>query len=168
MRWRVSLLIVVFSALSFSNVFAGEDILKLLLGSWEYKARDTYSATGYEDEGERLELYYDAGSIRGLYFGLEREGEHGLYYSLVELKDVKVNKAGEISFIVPGRDFFTKRPHSLTEIKSGKTHPVGATRFKLKMQGDLQGEKLVIHCISDYPTGDGECSEDIMVFQKRK
>jgi hypothetical protein len=58
------------------------DCQSRFLGAWEYRQR---AGDGYDKEGERIELSCGGGSMQGLYFGLEREGEHGLFYTLVEM-----------------------------------------------------------------------------------
>lgn len=92
-------LIVFFSLLSTApNTFAANDALAPLVGTWEYRQRNSSSASGCDHEGERLELTEHGASIQGLYLGLEREGEHGLFCTLVKIKDFEVCEGARITF----------------------------------------------------------------------
>ncbi len=165
MRCLFVMLILVSCLLTGPKAFAGNDALTPFLGTWEYRQRNSASPTGYDDEGERLELNEKGGSIQGLYFGLQREGEHGLWYTLVEIKNVEVSEGGKITFIVPFRVFYPVRPSSLDEAEEIKKHTLtGFTRLELKFQGQLKNGHLILQCISDA----GECPEDVMVFRKGK
>lgn len=164
MRSPFKVLVLVSFLLPAFNAFAVDDDLTPFLGTWEYRQRNSASATGYDDQGERIELEQIGRSIQGLYFGLQREGEHGLFYTLVEIKDIEVSEGGKISFRIPERDIYRERPRSLKEIEEGKRRPAGFTRFELEFRGQLKNGELVLHCIAD-PI---ECPEDVMVFRKGK
>jgi hypothetical protein len=146
------------------KAFAVDHTLTPFLGTWEYRQRNSASPTGYDDEGEKLELIQVGGSIQGLYFGLERAGEHGLWYTLVEIKDVEVSEDGKITFRVPGRDLYRDRPNSLGDIEKLKDTPKGFTRIELKFRGQLKHGDLILQCIAE-PI---DCPEDVMVFRKGK
>lgn len=164
MRCLFIILILVSCIFTGPKAFAGDDALTPFLGTWEYRQRNTSSPTGYDDEGERLELNEKDGSIQGLYYGLERTGEHGLWYTLVEIKDVEVSKGGKITFSVPSRVFYPKRPSSLTEAEEINKHTIsGFTRVELKFKGQLKHGDLILYCIAEHPI---DCPEDVMVFSK--
>jgi hypothetical protein len=165
MRCLFVMAILVSCLLTGPKAFAGDDAITPFLGTWEYRMRDPDSPTGYADEGERLELNEKGGSIQGLYFGLQREGEHGLWYTLVEIKNVEVSEGGKITFIVPFRRIYPVRPSSLAEAEEiNKHHGSGFTRIEMKFQGQLKNGHLILQCISDAY----ECPEDVMVFRKGK
>ena len=137
---------------------------ELLTGTWEYRQKNSASPTGYDAQGERLELRREDGSIRGLYFGLERTGDHGLWYTLVQIKDVEVSDEGGIAFTVPGRDFFSERPRSLEDIERLKTLPKGFTSTPLKFRGGLRNGELILRCASEAY----ECPDDVLIFRRVK
>jgi hypothetical protein len=102
--------------------------------------------------------------MRGLYFGLEREGEHGLFYTVVQLADLMLAPNGDLGFIVPGRELFHERPKSLEEAEQKRSASAGVTRDELRLRGRLQQGNLVLGCTS---TG-YSCPEDLMVFRRGK
>jgi hypothetical protein len=128
-------------------------------GRWEYRQK---AGDGYDEEGERLELSCRAGSLAGVYHGLEREGEHGLFYTLTEVRDLKLSPEGELSFTVPGRALFYRPPATLQEVEQKKLASAGFTRDELRMKGRLQGKTLGLSCTSESIS----CPEDVMVFRR--
>ena len=142
--------------------FAPEDDCQgRFLGAWDYRQR---AGNGYDLEGERIELTCGGGSMQGVYFGLEREGEHGLFYTLVEVADLSLSSSGELAFTVPERDLFQTRPKDLRAVKQKRLMPAGFTRDELQMRGRLQEGKLVLACTSSGHS----CPEDVMAFSKDK
>jgi hypothetical protein len=135
------------------------DCQSRFLGAWEYRQR---AGDGYDKEGERLELSCTGGSMRGLYFGLEREGEHGLFYTLAEVIDLKLNSNGDLTFTVPERDLYHERLKNLQDIKQKRLASAGFTRDQLHLKGQLKEGNLILTCISKGRT----CPEDVMVFFK--
>lgn len=129
------------------------------LGTWEYRQR---AGDGYDNEGERLELSCTGGSLQGLYFGLEREGEHGLFYTLVEMTDLKLGPEGELSFTVPERGLFHARPRDPQEVRQKKLRSAGFTRDELHMRGKIKAGTIILTCTSN----SASCPEGIMVFRK--
>ena len=139
----------------------GTDCPGKYLGIWEYRQR---AGGGYDLEGERIELTCVGGSLRGLYFGLEREGEHGLFYTLVEVPDLKVSPDGALRFTVAERELFPHRPKNLQEIRQNRVTASGFTKDTLHMQGGLTEGNLVVTCLSRA----GSCPEAVMVFHTGK
>ena len=131
------------------------------LGDWEYRQR---AGQEYDKEGERIKLTCVGGSLRALYFGLEREGEHGLFYTLVEVPDLKVSPDGTLTFTVTERELFLHRPRSLQEVRQNRVTAAGFTKDTLHMQGGLTEGNLVVTCLSRA----GSCPEAVMVFHKGK
>lgn len=146
------------------RAFAADETFAPFLGTWEYRQRNSASPTGYDAEGERIELKRQGKSIQGLYFGLQREGEHGLFYTLVEMKDIEVSEGGKISFRIPERDIYRERPGSLQEIEEREWASAGFTRVELEFRGQLKNGELVLNCIAE-PI---ECPEEVMVFRKAR
>ena len=166
MRCLFVMAILVSCLLTGPQAFAGDDALKPFLGTWEYRMRDPGSSTGYDVEEERLELNEKGGAIQVLFFGLERGEDHGLFYTLVEIKNVEVSKGGKITFIIPDRDIYPVRPRSLAEAEDLKKHNLtgGFTRIEMKFQGRLKNGHLILQCTADRY----QCPEDVMVFRKGK
>jgi hypothetical protein len=129
------------------------------LGNWKYRQA---AGDGYDAEGERLELSCSGGSLRGLYFGLEREGEGSLFYTLVEVRDLSVGTNGEISFMVPERELYASRPRKLDDLNTKAYPSSGITRDKLHYQGRLAGRKMALSCTAKMAT----CPDREMVFNR--
>ena len=165
-HWTFSTLVVAIksSGERINLLLADPATLAAFLGTWEYRQKNPGSPSGYDEEGERLELIQMGGSIQGLYFGLERAEDHGLLYTLDEIKDVEVSEDGKISFTVPGRKFYRDRPTSLEDIEKRKGASDGFTRRELKFRGELKNGDLILQCLSE-PI---ECPEQVMVFRKGK
>lgn len=98
------------------------------------------------------------------YSGLEREGEHGLFYTLVEVPDLKVTPSGTLTFTVAERELFLHRPKNLQEVRQNRLTAAGFTKDSLHMQGRLDQGNLALTCASKA----GSCPEDLMVFHKGK
>ena len=127
------------------------------LGAWEYRQA---AGDGFDAEGERLELICSGQTLSGLYHGMEREGEHGLFYTLVEIRNLKVDADGLISFLVPERELFQRPPPTLDALQQKRLPSSGVTRDQLHFQGYLQNRKLVLTCTAS----GGSCPEPRMVF----
>jgi hypothetical protein len=112
------------------------DCPKRFLGAWEYRQK---AGEGYDEEGE-----------------------HGLFYTLVEMADLKVSPAGQLSFTVPERDLFQERPRTLQEVKQKKLASAGITRDELYLRGQLKEGKMVVTCTSQGHS----CPDTFMVFHK--
>ena len=130
-----------------------------LLGAWEYRQR---AGDSYDAEGERLQLSCGDKILKGLYYGLEREGEHGLFYTLVEITEVTVSPETELYFTVPARELFYARPKSLQDLAGKKLPSAGFTRDELHLRGRLKDGNLVLSCTSE----SGSCPENVMVFRR--
>ena len=128
------------------------------LGTWEYRQA---AGAGFDAEGERLEFSCKNASVQGLYFGLERAEEHGLFYTLVEMKDVQLTPGG-ISFLVGERALYSERPRSLEDIRLKKVTWSGVTRDTLVMRGRLEQGNLVVTCASTARL----CPDKVMLFHK--
>jgi hypothetical protein len=139
----------------------GADCPAHLLGTWEYRQR---AGDGYDNEGERLQLSCQGGALQGFYHGLEREGEHGLFYTLVEMTDLKISPEGELSFTVPERELFNERPKNIQEVEGKKLRSAGFTRDELHLQGSLKAGTISLTCTSNTAS----CPEKVMVFRKGK
>jgi hypothetical protein len=137
---------------------AQTDHEKGLVGRWEYRQA---AGTSFDREGEILEVSRGNGSIRGVYFGLEREGEHGLYYTAIEVKNLTVSKDGEVTFTVPTRELFRERPKTIDDTIQMQSRSAGFTRDELQMKGSVQGGRLILRCDPGI-----SCPAATMVFQK--
>lgn len=128
-----------------------------LLGVWEYRQANSARPCGFDPEGERLQFTRKGDVLQGLYFGLEREGDHGLFYTLVELGDISFT-GDRISFVVPARRLYAQRPTRLGE----SAGDAGFTRYELKYEGKITGEGLALRCSSQF----GSCPDQQLVFRR--
>lgn len=140
---------------------ADTDYEQAIIGTWEYRQA---AGKGFDKQGEILRITRNNGRIQGVYYGLEREGEHGLFYTAVEMKGLIVKDNGEVIFTVPERNLFTKRPDRAQRMELEKSRSAGFTRDELQMKGRLQVDKLILNCTSESRS----CPEAVMVFQKGK
>ena len=127
-------------------------------GAWEYRQA---AGKGLDAEGERLELTCSRNGLRGLYYGLEREGEEGLFYTLVEVRKLAIT-GSDIAFVVPEREMFAQRPESMESVMRDPLPSSGVTRDELVFQGRLEHERLVFSCTSKM----GTCPAKTMVFNR--
>jgi hypothetical protein len=148
----VSVMLVLFSAVV---SHAAEDPTTRILGVWEYRQANSASPSGFDDEGERLQFTRAGGKIQGLYFGLEREGEHGLFYSLVGLKNIQLT-GNKISFTVPERSLYSTRPAQIGEALES----TGYTRDELHYEGTIEVGALSLRCSG------ASCPDRWVVFRK--
>lgn len=133
-----------------------------ILGRWEY--RQAALPGEFDPEGEILEFAIVNGKVTGTYHGLQREGEHGLFYTLVDVDSLALGDNRKISFIVPPRAFYSKRISSKTDLETEEPRSAGFSKGILKFNGEIVGDKLVLKCASDM----NECPDDKMVFRKGK
>ncbi len=156
--WLTVSVVLLLAASAATPARASGDPFGPFLGVWEYRQENRGTASGYDHEGERIEFSRRGDAVQGLYYGLEREGEHGLFYTLVEVREVSLAADGKISFRVPPRHMFTKRPRTLGE----QAPSAGFTSDELTMRGHIENTRLVLHCSSRSAT----CPDKVMVFRK--
>lgn len=116
-----------------------------LLGWWEYRQQNVAAPGGRDPEGERLEMVLRAGTPRAFYFGLEREGEHGLFYTATEVTELSLAEDGRVSFVVPARRLFARRPGTLADAER-TPQGAGFTKLALQFRGRLRGGRLELEC----------------------
>lgn len=130
----------------------GQELPLSLAGRWQYlQPPDT--------EGEVLDLVASPGRWRGVMNGLERAGEHGLFYYVVEVEKLSVTPDGSISFEIGERAFFTKRP-ALSLL--GGNGDGGFARSRMHFSGRLVGEDIVLQCADE----DGSCPDSTLRFKR--
>jgi hypothetical protein len=133
------------------------------VGTWEYRQANSASPTGVDDEGERLVFRQTrTGQIAADYFGLERAGEHGLFYTAVETKGLKVDPDGTIRLTIPARRLYRSRPKSLEE--AATLALAGSTTDELFFSGKLTDGTLVVSC-SELPSL-SRCPDSRMTFRR--
>lgn len=129
-----------------------EELPPPLAGRWQYlQPPDT--------EGEVLDLAVESGRWRGIMNGLERAGEHGLFYYAVELEKLTVTPDGSINFEIGEREFFTKRP-PISHL-GGKADG-GFARSPMRFSGRIMGGYLELQCKDE----DGSCPDSSLRFEK--
>jgi hypothetical protein len=152
MTHRTILAAAVFAALGCSAAtLAGPE--PSLAGRWQYLQPP-------DKEGEVLDLSVSAGRWRGVLNGLERAGEHGLYYFVVEVEEFAVETDGTMRFEVGERKLSRRRPPLSQLTGEGDD---GVTRYRMRFTGRLEGEDLVLRC-EDGDTG--SCPDRILRFKR--
>lgn len=130
-----------------------QELPSSLAGRWQYfQPPDT--------EGEVLDLDASSGQWRGVMNGLERAGEHGLFYYVVEVGNLSVAPDGSIGFEIGERSFFNKRP---VLSHPGGDGDGGSARSRMRFSGRIVGEDLVLRCADE---GDGSCPDSTLRFKK--
>ena len=123
-----------------------------LAGRWQYlQPPDT--------EGEVLDLVASSEHWRGIMNGLERAGEHGLFYYVVKIEKLVVTPDGSISFEIGERELFTKRP-ALSHL--GGNGDGGYARAHMRFSGRIVGEDIVLQCNDE----DGSCPALTLRFKR--
>lgn len=139
-------------AVVFQSPCHGQDLQASLAGRWQYlQPPDT--------EGEVLDLFATSNHWRGIMNGLERAGEHGLFYYVVEIEKLVVAADGHISFEIGERQFFAKRP-ALSHL--GGSGDSGLARLPMRFSGRMVGGDLVLSCNDE----DGSCPDSTLRFKK--
>ena len=131
---------------------AGQEPVSGLVGRWQYLQPP-------DNEGEVLDLTASAGRVRGIMNGLERAGEHGLFYYVVEVMNLAIAPDGLITFEVGERTFFNTRP--ALSILGGKGDG-GGTRDIMRFEGKLEHEELVLRCQDK----GGSCPDSVLRFKR--
>lgn len=138
----------------FSHPCNSQELPSSLAGRWQYlQSPDT--------KGEILDLVTSSGQWRGIMNGLERAGEHGLFYYVIEIEKLAVTPDGSISFEIGERELFTKRP-VLSHL--GGNGDGGFTRYRMRFSGRMVGEEIVLQCDDE----DGSCPDSSLRFKRLK
>ena len=124
-----------------------------LAGRWQYLQAP-------DNEGEVLDLSISSGHWRGIMNGLLRSGDHGVYYYVVEIENVRVDTNGTIRFEVRERQLASKRPP--LSVLGGKTD-AGVDRYRMQFTGRIEAGDLVLQCAD--PKG-GSCPASSMRFKR--
>jgi hypothetical protein len=133
-----------------------------LEGTWEYRQANSARPQGVDAEGERIVVARTAdGTLTAQYFGLEREGEHGLFYTAVEATAVAPTDTGGITLTVPSRQLYRTRPRSVTHARTLES--AGQTREALVLSARLHADGTLVVACSAAP---GACPDATMVFRR--
>jgi hypothetical protein len=133
-----------------------------IVGEWEYRQTNSASATGFDREGERLVFREAAGGrLTAEYYGLERAGEHGLFYTAVEATEVATGPDGTVRLTVPPRRLFRARPRTLND--AARLESAGATKDELVLTGRINKDVLEMTCSG----AAGSCPDSRMTFRRR-
>ena len=124
----------------------------MLSGRWQYLQPP-------DEQGEVLDLFLESGQWRGIMNGLERAGEHGLFYYVVELENLTVESDGSLRFEIGERTFFSQRP-PLSQ--TGAAGDSGFARSRMRFAGHLEAGGLIIDC----KDVDGSCPDARLRFTR--
>ena len=134
-----------------------------IVGEWEYRQANSASATGFDREGERLVFREAAGGrLIAEYYGLERTGEHGLFYTAVEATAVVTGPGGNVRLTVPARQLFRTRPRTLRD--AARLESAGATKDELVLTGRIDKDVLEMMCSA----AAGSCPDSRMTFRRQR
>lgn len=125
-----------------------------LVGRWQYVQPP-------DSEGEVLDISLSGGRYRAVMNGLERAGEHGLFYYVVEPADFTVAGDGSISFTVGERGLFGERPPLSRVVREGTR---GVSRDRMRFRGRIERGDLVLQCEG----AAGFCPDVLLRFKKRR
>lgn len=123
-----------------------------LTGRWQYLQPP-------DKEGEVLDLFASSRQWRGVMNGLERAGEHGLFYYVVEVEKLSVAPDGSIGFEIGERSLFIKRP-ALSHL--GGNGDGGLDRSRMRFSGRIGDEDIVLQCADE----DGSCPDSTLRFNR--
>jgi hypothetical protein len=107
-----------------------------IVGRWQYIQPP-------DRHGEILDISLSNGRYKGIMNGLERAGEHGLFYYVVEVSDLSIGVDGSMRFTVGPRSYYRQRPKLSVLGASGDG---GGTRESMHFSGRLEGHELVLQC----------------------
>lgn len=149
---------IICSALFFASLStATEDFVRIYQGTWKFVS----------DEAERLIIMRVNKHLEGLYYGIERAGEHGRYYYVVKVVNMNIDDKGYISFDIPARDFITEPANTLEkalQLAKHRDKNAGFARDVIHMKGYIENGYLVLECFSDSDS----CYDNIMKFKRKK
>ena len=98
-------------------------------------------------------------SLKGLMFGPDPEGEHGMFYFRTNLENLQVN-GSLINFNLAMGHLYHK-PYTLNNYKAVEYEVQGGSNGMQIYKGKLAGDSIVFTCDSD-----GDCYDRVMVFKK--
>ncbi len=131
-----------------------ESAARLYEGTWKFT-----------EEEEKLIITHSDGRLRGVYYGLELAGEHGRFYYVTEVANLKIDAEGNISFDIPERELIADPARTLAEAKEmGKSEDkkVGFTRDVIHMKGSMKNGYIEFECRS----GSDSCYDKTMRFKR--
>ena len=149
---RLSFLALATLAVAMNVAAAESDRTVSLAGRWQYlQPPDT--------EGEVLDLSEASGHWRGIMNGLERAGEHGLFYYVVEVESLRVEQDGSVGFVVGERSLFSRRP--ALSMLAGKGD-AGNDTNRMRFAGRIEAGDLVLRCADPW----GSCPDSTLRFKR--
>lgn len=152
MTSRYIIAIAALVGLVFQLPCSSQELPPSLAGRWQYLLPP-------DTEGEVLDLVVSSGHWRGIMNGLERAGEHGLFYYVVEIEKLAIAPDGIISFEIGERKFFIKRP-PFSHL--GGHSDGGFARRHMHFSGRIVGVDLVLQCNDE----DGSCPDSTLRFKR--
>ena len=123
-----------------------------IVGRWQY-------IQSPDSEGEVLDIVISGDRYIGIMNGLERAGEHGLFYYVVKVSHFVITIDGKIRFVVGPRLFHRQRPALSTLDAKGDG---GGTQERMVFSGRLEGAELLLQC-SDRGAS---CPDSVLRFRK--
>ena len=135
-----------------TSTATAQQAVENLAGHWQYLQPP-------DQEGEILVLLRSSGRWRGIMNGLERTGDHGLYYYVVEVENLVVDPNGSIRFEVGYRSFFRSRPALSDRAREGDA---GFARGRMRFAGRVEGRDLILRCEDE----DRSCPDSTLRFMR--
>ena len=127
----------------------------MLAGRWQYVQPP-------DPEGEVLDLIAFSGRWRGIMNGLERAGEHGLYYYVAEVENIEVAPDGAIRFEVGERTLHSRRPAISSLAAARDAGAAGVVRDRMRFTGRVEAGDLVLRCVDP----GGSCPDSTLRFRR--
>ena len=115
-----------------------------------------------ESENHYLLLQNNDDELTGHYFGCEYSGGHGIFFYSCEVKDLTIDKKGNIEFTIGERQLFEKSQFVIRKSSQKREDSIGVSRYELKYVGKMAGSSIELTCISP----DSECWDEKMLFVK--
>lgn len=141
-----------FASLLFGAASFAQTSAPTIVGRWQYIQPP-------DSEGEVLDISLIGERYTGIMNGLERAGDHGLFYYVLEVSDLAIGADESVRFTVGPRSFFRQRP-PLSRL--GTKSDGGGTRERMIFFGRIEGSELVLQC-----KGPGSsCPDSTLRFKK--
>lgn len=127
----------------------------------DFSGTYTYKDNTWNDgkADQKINISIVKGIVKGAFLGVESAGEGCCAYFKNNMENLKIDKDGNISFLIKNRKLFLKREDI------GKKKNDGMTNAELKFKGKFKNNNLVLECNSAMPS---DCYITIKMDFKKK